>query len=102
LTGTSISILLLISYSITTSEDSLSLKFRLDSLLFSEVWAECIAELDVLLSAKLVNSTHLTIECYSEPGTLKYDTDPCCSEKAAWSTVCEPRESQGKKTASLF
>jgi hypothetical protein len=98
-----------LTFSFSLAEESISLKFRLDALLYSDIWAECVDELYLLLSkicpsltkildATEVNSPHESTKCFAEPESLEYHQDPCCSDDAAWSTLCVSREVVGYHT----
>jgi hypothetical protein len=68
--------------------DAYTAKYRIDSYQYSNIWANCVDELNSLIPAQDVTSLTLTTLCEADDID---PSDPCCSDSAAWSTVCLPR-----------
>jgi hypothetical protein len=69
------------------NEDAISLKYAVDVAFFLPAWTNCSAQLDSILDAKLIQTNITTTDCVDPTSD-----DSCCSLKAAWSSVCRPRE----------
>jgi hypothetical protein len=77
----------------SSEEDVVSSKFAVDVAFFSEAYVGCSAQLDNLLNATYEETTLTTTQCVNDdPSSDSYKNDSCCSPKAAWSSVCHPRE----------
>jgi hypothetical protein len=72
--------------------DVIKISFAVDVDLFNPAWVNCSAQMNTLLGSELETTTITTTDCVNQdPASAAYQNDSCCSDRAAWYSVCRPR-----------
>ncbi|PRP79187.1 hypothetical protein PROFUN_13067 [Planoprotostelium fungivorum] len=78
-------------YNIRTTVDSSSiatLRNQIETLLTHPDWSDCLIGM-TQFAVPNGNTTYQINACNRTRGTIEYNQDPCCSDQAAWSGICD-------------